>query len=68
MNYAQRNANKNTHIVPVNSSAEFFRAIRTKIERSTVRGIVKEWEKGAFEGVEAETGGGEKVSTKIQLK
>lgn len=34
LNYAQRNANKNTHIAPVNSSAEFFRAIRTKIERS----------------------------------
>lgn len=51
-------------ILPRNSLGRYAQ----KSKRSTVRGIVKEWEKGAFEGVEAETGGGEKVSTKIQLK
>lgn len=33
-----------------------------------VQGIVKGWKKGEFEGVAVGTGGGEKVSTKIQLK
>jgi len=46
LNYAQRITNKNTHIVLVNFSVEFFRTIRTKIERSMFE---ESWKNGRKE-------------------